>query len=226
MDEAAVGDGAPGPLGVRARHIKKRALKNKTLSVSFNEKDLKDFVTGFHKRKKKRRKEALQKQEEAERRKRIEQRKKRKLERDFVMFGGAPPDSGTDAAESDEEHDGDEDEDGEPVPSVSGYVMHACFMVYDHLSEVLCFSSEGMTTYDKGDMQVTVTTSEIAREEEYPTNRPKVGGPESVEMFDKSKQRAPVARKKPLKKAPKKRSGAKPQSKRDKRKGKKKNKKH
>ncbi|KAL0300751.1 UNVERIFIED_CONTAM: hypothetical protein Sradi_6351900 [Sesamum radiatum] len=135
MEEAAAGDGGPGPLGVRARHIKKRALKNKTLSVSFNEKDLKDFVTGFHKRKKKRRKEALQKQEEADRRKRIEQRKKnfwqsvvtfiltlmfqRKLERDFVMFGGAPPDSGTDAPESDGEHDGDEDEDGEPVPSVS-----------------------------------------------------------------------------------------------------------
>ncbi|KAK4421255.1 hypothetical protein Salat_2076000 [Sesamum alatum] len=205
MDEAAAaGDGAPGPLGVRARHIKKRALKNKTLSVSFNEKDLKDFVTGFHKRKKKRRKEALHKQEEAERRKRIEQRKKRKLERDFVMFGGAPPDSGTDAAESDEEHDGDEDEDGEPVASVSG-----------------------MTTYDNGDVQVTVTTSEIAREEEYPIIRPEVGGPQSVELFEKSKQRAPVpvAKKKQLKKAPRKRSRAKPQSKRDKRKGKKKNKK-
>ncbi|KAK4386626.1 hypothetical protein Sango_2533200 [Sesamum angolense] len=215
MEEAAAGDGAPGPLGVRTRHIKKRALKNKTLSVSFNEKDLKDFVTGFHKRKKKRRKEALQKQEEADRRKRIEQRKKsvvtfiltlmfqRKLERDFVMFGGAPPDSGTDAPESDGEHDGDEDEDGEPVPSVSG-----------------------MATYDNGDVQVTVTTTEIARVEEYPINRPEVGGPESVEVFDKSKQRAPVARKKQLKKAPTKRSRAKPQSKRDKRKGKKKNKKH
>ncbi|XP_011086113.1 ribosomal RNA-processing protein 17 [Sesamum indicum] len=203
MDEAAAGDGAPGPLGVRARHIKKRALKNKTLSVSFNEKDLKDFVTGFHKRKKKRRKEALQKQEEAERRKRIEQRKKRKLDRDFVLFGGAPPDSGTDAAESDDEHDSDEDEGGEPVPSVSG-----------------------MTTYDNGNVQVTVMTSEIAREEEYPINRPEVGGPESVEVFDKRKQRAPVARKKQLKKAPKKRSRAKTQSKRDKRKGKKKNKKH
>ncbi|KAL0328830.1 UNVERIFIED_CONTAM: hypothetical protein Scaly_2315600 [Sesamum calycinum] len=173
MEEAAAGDGGPGLWA--------------------------DFVTGFHKRKKKRRKEALQKQEEADRRKRIEQRKKRKLERDFVMFGGAPPDSGTDAPESDGEHDGDEDEDGEPVPSVSG-----------------------MATYDNGDVQVTVTTTEIAPVEEYPINRPEVGGPESVEVFDKSKQRAPVARKKQLKKAPTKRSRARPQSKRDKRKGKKK----
>ncbi|KAL6538633.1 hypothetical protein OROGR_012621 [Orobanche gracilis] len=76
MDNAAGEDGESGPLHTRVRHIKKRALKNKSLSVSFDEKDLKDYVTGFHKRKKKRRKEAMQKQEEAERRKRIEQRKK------------------------------------------------------------------------------------------------------------------------------------------------------
>lgn len=93
-------------------HITKRALKNKSLAVSFNEKDLKlvdktpplfsvgsvfmfnfelflrilvtwvlsfsirDYVTGFHKRKKKRRKEANKQQEAALRRKRIEQRKK------------------------------------------------------------------------------------------------------------------------------------------------------
>ena len=61
---------------IRGRHIKKRALKNKALTVSFDEKDLKDFVTGFHKRKKKRRKEAQQQLEEAHRRKRIEARKK------------------------------------------------------------------------------------------------------------------------------------------------------
>jgi len=42
----------------QGRHIRKRALKNKALSVKFNEKDLRDYVTGFHKRKKKRRKEA------------------------------------------------------------------------------------------------------------------------------------------------------------------------
>lgn len=37
MDEAAEEGGAP----VRGRHIKKRALRNKSLSVSFDEKDLK-----------------------------------------------------------------------------------------------------------------------------------------------------------------------------------------
>ncbi|KAI3466642.1 hypothetical protein Pfo_023305 [Paulownia fortunei] len=201
MDEAAAEDGGPGPLHVRTRHIKKRALKNKSLSVSFSEKDLKDFVTGFHKRKKKRRKEALQKQEEADRRKRIEQRKKRKLERDFVMYGGAPPHSGRDAAESDEEHE--HDEDSEPVASVSGMMM-----------------------FDNGDVQVTVATSEIAREEEYPIDRSEQGRTQSVEAFEKSKQMIPVSRKKQLKKAPKKRSRPKPQSKRDKKKGKTKNKKH
>ncbi|XAR53665.1 hypothetical protein NMG60_11022302 [Bertholletia excelsa] len=66
---------------VRARHIKKRALKNKALSVSFDGKDLRDFVNGFYKRKKKRRKEAQRKLGEAQHRKRIEERKKRALPR-------------------------------------------------------------------------------------------------------------------------------------------------
>ncbi|GER31645.1 nucleolar protein 12 [Striga asiatica] len=188
MEEAAAEDGGSGPL--RGRHIKKRALKNKSLSVSFNEKDLKDYVTGFHKRKKKRRREALQKQEEAERRKRIEQRKKRKLERDFVMFGRALPGSGAeDAAEPDEENE--HDEDTEPVGPVS----------------------------------VTVTTREIAREEDGSADMSGIGTAQSFEGFEKgNKQKTPVARKKLIKKPQKKRSRAKPQSKRDKKKGKKKNK--
>ncbi|KAL6542861.1 hypothetical protein OROHE_010381 [Orobanche hederae] len=201
MDDAAGEGGESGPLHTRVRHIKKRALKNKSLSVSFDEKDLKDYVTGFHKRKKKRRKEAMQKQEEAERRKRIEQRKKRKLERAFVMFGGAPPESGVDAAaESDEESE--HDENNELVASVSGTRI-----------------------YDNGDVQVTVTTSEIGREEEDPIDRLEKGiSRPDDEGFEKSnKQKIPVIRKKLLKKVVKKRSRAKPQSKRDKRKGKKKN---
>ncbi|OMO65097.1 Calmodulin binding protein-like protein [Corchorus olitorius] len=124
----------------RGRHIKKRALKNKALSVSFNEKDLRDYVTGFHKRKKKRRKEAQKQQEEAERRKRIEQRKKRKLEKEFVLFGGAPPSTEAGPDGSDENN---EDEEREPTASVSGTTM-----------------------YDNGNMTVTVTTSEITREAE------------------------------------------------------------
>ena len=60
----------------KGAHLKKRALKNKALGISFDEKDLKDYVTGFHKRKKKRRKEAQKQQNEALRRKRSEERKK------------------------------------------------------------------------------------------------------------------------------------------------------
>jgi len=60
----------------KGTHLKKRALKNKALGITFNEKDLKDYVTGFHKRKKKRRKEAQKQQDEALRRKRSEERKK------------------------------------------------------------------------------------------------------------------------------------------------------
>ncbi|KAH6795447.1 hypothetical protein C2S51_036433 [Perilla frutescens var. frutescens] len=189
MDEAAEEGGAP----LRTRHIKKRALRNKSLSVSFDEKDLKDYVSGFHKRKKKRRKEALQQQEEAARRKRIELRKKRKLERESV-YGGAPPD----AAESDEEHE--QDEDSEPIPSVSGTM-----------------------TYDNDDVQVIVTTSEIAREEAVPAEKSEAGRALSTEG---SKAKTPAIRKKLLKKAPQKRSHPRPQSKRDKRKAKVKNNKY
>ncbi|ESW31251.1 hypothetical protein PHAVU_002G222700 [Phaseolus vulgaris] len=76
----------------KGAHLKKRALKNKALGISFDEKDLKDYVTGFHKRKKKRRKEAQKQQNEALRRKRSEERKKRKLEREYVQYGVVPPD--------------------------------------------------------------------------------------------------------------------------------------
>ncbi|TKY59338.1 Nucleolar protein 12 [Spatholobus suberectus] len=76
----------------KGEQLKKRSLKNKALGITFNEKDLKDYVTGFHKRKKKRRKEAQKQQHEALRRKRNEERKKRKLERELALYGGVPPD--------------------------------------------------------------------------------------------------------------------------------------
>lgn len=60
----------------KGAQLKKRALKNKALGITFNEKDLTDYVTGFHKRKKKRRKEAQKQQNEALRRKRTEERKR------------------------------------------------------------------------------------------------------------------------------------------------------
>ncbi|CAI9783852.1 unnamed protein product [Fraxinus pennsylvanica] len=198
MEEAvATDEGTAQPLRSRAPHIKKRALKNKSLSISFNEKDLKDYVTGFHKRKKKRRKEALQKQELALRRKRIEARKKRKLERDFAIYGGAAPDSGIGSDGPDE--DNEDDEETEPVASIAGTTM-----------------------YDNGDMQVTVTTSEISRDQE--NNILEGAKPRYIEGHEKSKQNIiPVSKKLQFKKASKKRSRPKPQSKRDKKKGKKKN---
>ncbi|XP_047946315.1 nucleolar protein 12 [Salvia hispanica] len=196
MDMAAA-TAEEGGAPLRTRHIKKRALRNKSLSVSFDEKDLKDFVGGFHKRKKKRRKEALQQQEEAGRRKRIELRKKRKLEREFVMSGGVPVDPSAVTAKSDEEDEQDEqDEDSEPVVSVSGTMM-----------------------YDNDDVQVIVTTSEISREEVLPVDKYEVEHAPSVHASETGKQKTPVVRKKQLKKAPMKRSRPKIQRKREKRKG-------
>ncbi|CAN6683228.1 unnamed protein product [Malus baccata var. baccata] len=136
----------------RSRHIKKRALKNKVLAVTFNEKDLSDFVSGFPKRKKKRRKEAEKKQGEALRRKRLELRKK--------------------VDEGVEEHEDDE------------------------ISE-----TSGTTTYDNGEMKVTVTTHEIFREEEIGASK---------------KHNVPVRKTKPPKKAAKRKSRPKLQRERDK----------
>lgn len=74
--------------------------------------------------------------------------------------------------------------------------------------------------YDNGDVQIVVTTSEIAGELDYPIDMPKMErGPQHLESGDKSRTRIPV-RKKQLKKAPKKRSYPKPRSKREKKKGK------
>ncbi|KAA8519875.1 hypothetical protein F0562_014215 [Nyssa sinensis] len=196
MEEEEAGQ----PTRVRARHIKKRALKNKALSVSFDEKDLRDYVTGFHKRKKKRRKEAQQKLQEADRRKRILARKKRKTEREFAIFGGAPPDTGAGTDECGEDYE--QDEDSEPIPSVSGTTM-----------------------YDDGDVKVMVTTSEISREEERLSERPEVVASVSIGGAEKKKHNVPVSKKKSFKKVVKNRSRSKQPSKRDRKKGKKTNKK-
>ncbi|XP_031130218.1 ribosomal RNA-processing protein 17 [Ipomoea triloba] len=189
---------------VRSRHIKKRALKNKSLAVSFDEKDLQEFVTGFHKRKKKRRKEAQKQLQEAERRKRIENRKKRKLEREFAIHGGAPSESGAEPDEHEEDEDDEDDtESNGPNAPVSGTTM-----------------------YDNGDVQVTVTTSEISREQEFPALRSPPAATELSREIISNRGSIPVSKKKPFKKAVKRKSRAKPQNKRDKKKGKVKNKKH
>ncbi|GMY37232.1 ribosomal RNA-processing protein 17-like [Fagus crenata] len=215
------------PIGrIQGRHIKKRALKNKALAVNFNEKDLRDYVNGFHKRKKKRRKEAEKKQEEALRKKRIELRKKPKYSSSQAVvlsataqvirgdceckglketgkrngaYGGAPPVDGLAPDENDEYQE--EDEEKEPIASISG-----------------------MTTYDDGSMKVTVTTSEISREEEIvPSDKTEAAVPRSTGA-DK-KHNVPVIKKKAFKRVAKSKSRPKPQNKRDKKKGKKRNKK-
>ncbi|KAL2932109.1 Nucleolar protein 12 [Bienertia sinuspersici] len=139
MEAMAEGAVVGQPSASRGNHINKRALRNKSLSVSFNEKDLRDYVGGFHKRKKKRRKEALKQQEVVKRRKLLEDRKRRRKERQHALYGDAPPDD--DAKSADE--DLDQNDEIEMNPSISG-----------------------TTSYDNGNMMVTVTTSEITHEEE------------------------------------------------------------
>ncbi|KAK8642149.1 hypothetical protein V6N13_011506 [Hibiscus sabdariffa] len=168
MEEEYEGEAPVLPSKPRARHIKKRALKNKALSVSFNEKDLRGYVTGFHKRKKKRRKEAQKKQEQAERRKFDE--------------------------------NNEDDEEREPTASVSG-----------------------TTKYDGENMTVTVIMSEISREEEgFTGERTQMAMPRPVGDRVDRKQALHVSKSKPFKKVAKHRS--KPPSKRDRNKGKKRNK--
>ncbi|XP_052201976.1 uncharacterized protein LOC127807856 [Diospyros lotus] len=196
-EEEAGGEGGGELRRPRARHIKKRALKNKAFAVSFDEKDLRDFVTGFHKRKKKRRKEGQQQLVEAQRRKRIQERKKRKLEKELV-YGGALPDSS--AGPDEVLDDSEQDEQSEPVPSVSG-----------------------MTTYDSGDVKVTVTTSEISRDEETPSQRPQAVG--SIEGNLKKLRNVHVSKRQPFKKIAKSsKPRKKPHNKRVEKKGKKKGK--
>ncbi|XP_077222711.1 ribosomal RNA-processing protein [Tasmannia lanceolata] len=130
---------------VRGRHIKKRALRNKALSIEFNDKDLRDYTTGFHKRKKKRRKEAQRQIEEKDRLKRIEQRKKRKLEKELALYGGVVPVDNQQVASSGPGECGNNLEDDAPEPTVS---------------------VSGTKLYDGGDTTITVTTSELSREDE------------------------------------------------------------
>ncbi|GKV45911.1 hypothetical protein SLEP1_g52937 [Rubroshorea leprosula] len=200
MEEEFEEEAPPTVAKVRGRHIKKRALKNKALSVSFSEKDLKDFVSGFHKRKKKRRKEAQKKQEEALRRKRIEERKKRKLERELALYGAAPLRTGSELDESDGDH---EEDKGELIASIAG-----------------------TTTYNNSNMTITVTTSDISREEETLAGeniRPTIPMPKLAEA--NKKHNLPVSRNKSFKKVAKHKTRPKPLKKRDKKKGKKKNRK-
>ncbi|KAF0913515.1 hypothetical protein E2562_023257 [Oryza meyeriana var. granulata] len=145
------------------KHIKKRSLKNKALSVSLDKKALKDFVTGFHKRKKKRRKEAQKILQEKERRKRIEDRKRRKQEKEIALYGRVLSSDNADG--EDFENDGDEMEtDDLPEPEVK--------------------------TYEDGGTKITVTTSEIIREDDDDLG-PKRVAPASTSYANKSPSMVP-----------------------------------
>ncbi|KAK1323101.1 hypothetical protein QJS10_CPA02g01462 [Acorus calamus] len=181
IDEASAIGLGPNP--VRVRHIKKRALRNKSLTVDFDEKNLRDFVTGFHKRKKKRRKEAQQQLKEKERRKRIEGRKKRKLEREFAVNGGALPEDGAADAGS-----GSHDECGSELEEEEAHVPST--------------SISGTKMYDNGDMTIRVTTSELSvRAEDLKTHLP----PKPIGQMEKN-HNLPVKKKQPMKKVARQRS--------------------
>ncbi|PKU83225.1 nucleolar protein 12 [Dendrobium catenatum] len=120
------------------RHINKKSLRNRGLSIAFDEKNLRDFVTGFHKRKDKRRKEAKKQLHEKERQMRIMARKKMKEAKELALKGQLKE------LDSDLEQDVDSDakEDG-PTTIAS-------------VSETRIYENNNTT--------ITVTTSELVNE--------------------------------------------------------------
>ncbi|OEL36900.1 hypothetical protein BAE44_0002081 [Dichanthelium oligosanthes] len=140
------------------KHIKKRSLKNKALSVTLDKKALRDFVTGFHKRKKKRRKEAQKVLQEKERKKRIQDRKRRKQEKEIALYGRV---LSSDDAGLENEDIGDDAEEVENDES---------------LSEI--------KTYEDDVTRITVTTSEIAGEDD--DIGPRTVGPVSASYTNKN----------------------------------------
>ncbi|CAN6459225.1 unnamed protein product [Victoria cruziana] len=124
--------------------VKRKPLRNKSLAIGFDEKSLRDFVTGFHKRKKRRRKEAQQQLEERARKLRTEQRKKKKLEIQLAYGGGSVnPNTSPDDATNETEEVGDDFQ----TPSIAG-----------------------TTVYNNGSTTITVTTSELCGEEDKDVN--------------------------------------------------------
>ena len=81
------------------------------------------------------------------------------------------------------------------------------------------FVAKGTTKYDNGNMQVTVTTSEISREDEDGHSEKAQA---TVPRLNESGKlhKLSVSKKKPFKKVLKHKSRSKPQNKRDKKKGK------
>ncbi|KAJ3683801.1 hypothetical protein LUZ60_014028 [Juncus effusus] len=176
-EEAAVVVGQM-PTVMVPRHINKRSLKNKGLSVSFDEKNLRDYVTGFHKRKKKRRKEAQKQVEEKDRKKRIADRKKRKQEKEMAMYGRLLSEV------ADQNEDG-ENEEGEEESDLTEPIQET-------------------RTYEDNSTRVIVTTSEISKEDVDLGPKPLNPNPKPVVSGEKNPSL--TVKKKPLKKISKQRS--------------------
>lgn len=143
------------------KHINKRSLKNKALSVTLDKKALRDFVTGFHKRKKKRRKEAQKILQEKERKKKIQDRKRRKEEKEIALYGRVLTSDNNDGAGLENEDIGDDGEDMENDKP---------------LSEIKTYEDDGTRT--------VVTTSEITPEEDDIV--PKTVGPVATSLTSKN----------------------------------------
>ncbi|XAR59113.1 hypothetical protein NMG60_11014767 [Bertholletia excelsa] len=94
-------------------------------------------------------------------------------------------------------------------------------MLYCNIVLVL-YVGEGTTTYDGGDVKVTVITSEISREEEIPSAKLQGAPLPSVGEDVKRHRNVPLHKKKPFKKVAKNKAWKKSHNKKDRSKGKKK----
>ncbi|KAJ0668596.1 hypothetical protein HanPI659440_Chr17g0691211 [Helianthus annuus] len=130
----------------------------------------------------------------------IFKRLKRKLDREYVLYGGAAPDPEGESNKNDEVEDDEQDNNNDDDDD-------------DDEEEENPTSVSGTKVYDTGNVKVMVTTSEISREDDF-AEVPK------LILGSEKKPNLPVIKKKPLKKVERRRSRPKAQTKRDKRKGK------
>jgi ribosomal RNA-processing protein 17 len=187
------------------KHVPKRALRNKSLIITFDENDRREFVTGFHKRKKQRRKLAEQQQQIKEREKRLADRKRRRLaiklasgEITEVPDENPKPSSAGDISE--QEDDGGDSNHGSIV--------------------------NGTLTYEDGDITTIVNTCELNSENEdvetsnpnvFPNPKSKIKIPipaKKNKSFKKVKKGKKINKKKVLKKGTSRRLGKKGKDKR------------
>eukprot|EP00899_Mesostigma_viride_P015636 jgi/Mesvir1/24073/Mv10795-RA.1 len=99
-------------------HIAKRARRNKGCVITFDEKDRKEFVNGFHKRKQLRRKFAENQQKEKKRRIRLQERKERREALKEALAKGSEnlgEDATAEGEGDDDEDEGELDKEGEPA---------------------------------------------------------------------------------------------------------------